>query len=185
MNLYTLTLEEFTTLKLARQHLPMWTDWGVEDVSSTLHSLGLTYLVTLGQALGYAACVEFPVDAGIRADVIWWDKSTQKPVAVFEFERHKDGSELLEKAKNLLLAFHRFERNPRMFGLVFWTKHFYPLEQTTLKGLWSIFQHGFRTSGGHQIPGADPKLLKVFEVLHQSGEKGRHRLKQIEERKRL
>jgi hypothetical protein len=178
-------LREFASLELARQYFPMWTEWGIEDESHAVHSLGLSYLLTIGQALGHAACCEYPV-AGhlVRADCVWWDKKTREPVALFEFERHKGGGELVEKVRNLMLAWHHAERKPRLLGLVFWTKNFYPIEDGGIRGLWRELERGFEAGGGSSVPPVPARLLRVFECLHVSGRGSRHVLKGFEERRR-
>lgn len=176
--------KEFQQLRLAREHFPMWTEWGIEDVSTTVHSLGLSYLVTAGQALGLAACAEFPVDPTVRSDGIWWDKETRNPVAVFEFERYKDGSELRDKVQNLLFAYHRLNRQPQLLALIYWTKNFYPLADEVTQELWNIVMQGFRTAYGQAIPGVDPSLFRIFEVQHRAIEGSRFNLKGFCERRR-
>ena len=67
---------EFASLSLADEHFPIWRQWGVEDTSVAVHSLGLSYLLTIGQRAGFAACCEFPVDPSVRADCVWWQKDS-------------------------------------------------------------------------------------------------------------
>lgn len=176
--------EEFRQLHLAREHFPMWTEWGITDAFSTVHSLGLSYLVTIGQSFGFAACADFPVDLTVRSDGVWWDKTTREPMAVFEFERYKDGSELRDKVQNLLIAYHRLNRQPRILALIYWTKNFYPMRDEVTQELWSIVMQGFRTSSGQTISGADPSLLRIFEVQHRAVEGLRFTLKGFSERRR-
>ncbi|MBT0664922.1 hypothetical protein KI809_11480 [Geobacter pelophilus] len=176
--------DEFQQLRLAREHFPMWTEWGIEDAFTAVHSLGLSYLVTVGQALGFAACAEYPVDPSIRSDGVWWDKVTREPMAIFEFERYKDGSELRDKVQNLLIAYHRLNLQPRLLSLIYWTKNFYPLGDEVTQELWSIVMHGFRTSTGQTITGADPRLLRIFEVQHRAAEGSKFSLKGFSERRR-
>jgi hypothetical protein len=178
-------LAELRDLAIAREEFPMWSSWGVEDESSTVHSLGMTYLTMIGQRLGLASCCEYPVDGyRVRADSVWWDKGTHSPVALFEFERFKGGSELEKKAKNLLRAYHALDNRPKLLGLVFWTKAFYPLSHTGLRGLWSIFERGYLDDDRRPIAPAPLSLLRVFEVSHREAGPGRHRLKSINERRR-
>ena len=175
---------ELATLALARAHFPMWLEWGVADESVAVHSLGLTYLTTIGQSLGYACCSEYPVDGHrIRADSVWWDKQTRKAVALFEFERRKDGDELREKVKNLLRAHHAAGQTPQILGLVYWSKHFYP-SADDLRDLWRIFERGFETAERARVPPAPQRLLRVYECMHESAGSGRHMLKSIIERRR-
>ena len=176
---------EFRKLGIARELFPMWTQWGVEDESVAVHSLGLSYLTTVGQHAGYACCCEYPV-AGhkVRADSVWWDRETRVPVALFEFERHKGGSELEDKVKNLLRAYHSLDGAPALLGLVFWTKNFYPLGDQGVRGLWRILERGFEAEDRRRFTPAPTHLLRVYECLHQKGSTGRHTLKQILERRR-
>lgn len=182
---YAALRTELDGLVIARSHFPMWTDWGVEDESVAVHSLGLTYLTTIGQHAGYVCCCEYPV-AGhtVRADSVWWNKETRDPVAIFEFERHKGGDELVDKVRNLLRAYHRLERRPGMLVLVFWTKHFYPLGDEGVRELWRILEQGFVDKDRNSVPPAPIRLLRVFECLHEDAGPGRHVLKKITERRR-
>ena len=177
--------QELQTLKIAQADFPMWTDWGVADESVAVHSLGLSYLTTVGQRAGYACCCEYPVTGyKLRADSVWWDKATRRPLALFEFERHKGGSELEEKVKNLLRAYHSLEGSPILLCLVFWTKNFYPLGEQGIRRLWRILERGFVADDRSRVPAAPVRLLRVYECLHQRTGAGRHTLKQITERKR-
>ncbi|MCH8045775.1 MAG: hypothetical protein IID44_18845 [Planctomycetes bacterium] len=173
---------EFASLSLADEHFPIWRQWGVEDTSVAVHSLGLSYLLTIGQRAGFAACCEFPVDPSVRADCVWWQKDSHDAVAAFEFERHKNGSELKEKVENLLIAYQRLGQQPRLLSLVFWTKHFYALEPSELEGLWGLFGSGFTTKDGVRIPGADPRRLHIFECTHGDAGADRLLLREINER---
>lgn len=176
---------EFSSLEIAREQFPMWTSWGLEDESVAVHSLGLTYLTTVGQRLGFTCCCEFPV-AGhkVRADSVWWDRETRDVAAMFEFERYKGGDELRDKVRNLLLAYHRSKKTPLLLALVLWTKNFYPLEHTELHALWRIFERGFDAEDRSRIPAASPNLLRIFECTHHSTDSGTFILKSITERSR-
>lgn len=177
--------KEFSTLEIAREQFPMWTSWGLDDESVAVHSLGLTYLTTLGQHLGYVCCCEFPVaNHKVRADAVWWDKSTKNVVALFEFERYKGGNELRNKVQNLLLAYHHAKVPPHLLALIFWTKNFYPLEETEVCSLWRIFEKGYEVEDRSKIPAASPDLLKIFECTHYSTTSGQYTLKSINERSR-
>ena len=48
-------LEEFSSLSFIAEAFPMLTDWGVEDFSLTIHSLGCNYLSALGRSLDFWA----------------------------------------------------------------------------------------------------------------------------------
>lgn len=176
---------EFSTLDIAQADFPMWTEWGVEDESVAVHSLGLSYLTTIGQRAGYACCCEYPV-AGykVRADSVWWDKDTRYPVALFEFERHKGGTELQDKVKNLLRVYHSLGGSPQLLCVVFWTKNFYPLGDVGVRNLWQIFERGFVADDRSRIGPAPKNLLRVYECLHERVGSGLHTLKQITGRRR-
>lgn len=173
---------ELGSLAVARREFPIWTDWGVADESHAVHSLGLSYLVRIGQELGYVAASEFPV-AGhhIRADAVWWDRSTRRPVAIFEFERFKDGFELIAKARNLMRAWHATGQAPTLLGLVFWRKNFYAGDRSYVDGLWREFERGYRDEGGAEIGAVPTRLLSIFECLHSEAGGGLHSLKRFKE----
>ena len=142
----------------------MWTTWGVEDESHTVHSLGLSYLTAIGQSLGYVAAAEYPVAGpAVRADCVWWDASSRRVVAVFEFERHKDGAELVEKTRNLMRAWHAAQGTPPLLGLVLWTKNFFPLDGEATRGLWRELEQGFLDDSRSRIGMVPADRLKVFE----------------------
>lgn len=176
---------ELTTLAVARRHFPMWTAWGVEDESHTVHSLGLSYLTAIGQSLGYAAAAEYPVAGpAVRADCVWWDPASRQVVAVFEFERHKDGSELVEKTRNLIRAWHAAQGTPSLLGLVLWTKNFFPLDAGATRALWRELEQGFLDATRSRVGTVPADRLKVFECLHLAGPRGAWLLKGFQERVR-
>lgn len=163
----------------------MWTSWGVEDESHTLHSLGLSYLTAIGQTLGFVAAAEYPVAGpSVRADCVWWDPETRRVAAVFEFERHKDGTELIDKTRNLMRAWHVAGRTPPLLGLVLWTKNFFPLDAGATRGLWRELEQGFLDSARSRVEPVPVDRLKVFECLHLSGPRGTWLLKGFQERGR-
>jgi hypothetical protein len=176
---------ELDALLVARRDFPNWTDWGVADESHAVHSLGLSYLVRVGQELGYVAACEYPV-AGhqVRADAVWWDRASRDPVAVFEFERSKDGTELIAKARNLMRAWHATGRKPVVLGLVFWQKAFFAGSPDRVAGLWREFERGFRDEGGATVGPVPTRLLHVFECLHSDVPGGGHSLKRFKEWRR-
>jgi hypothetical protein len=82
--------EEFQSLTVAKGELPPLTDWGVEDFSETVHSLGIHYLALVGQRAGWIATPEYPVrltlpsgqladgPGFVKPDVIWWDRESRQ-----------------------------------------------------------------------------------------------------------
>lgn len=176
---------ELRTMDLARRLFPMWTTWGVEDESHTVHSLGLSYLTAIGQSLGYVAAAEYPVAGpSIRADCVWWDAASRRVAAVFEFERHKDGSELSEKTRNLMRSWHVAGGSPQLLGLIFWTKNFFSLEAVATRGLWNEMEQGFLDAARSRVHAVPVDRLRVFECLHVAGQSGAWQLKGFKERER-
>ncbi len=175
---------EVASLDVAHARLPVWTDWGVEDESVAVHSLGLTWLTTLGQALGFVACAEFPVAGGrVRVDSIWWDGASREARAAFEFEREKGRGELVEKVRNLRLAWHAAGGTMELLGLVYWSKSGLasPVEQGPL---WRAMSEPLRDEHGARVPAAPTRALRVCECIHRSGPDGRVRLHSIQVRRR-
>ena len=152
--------QEFESLQFARSQFPMLTDWGVEDFSVTIHSLGCNYLSALGRAFGLWAMSEYPVrmpesdqPISIRPDVVWWKRSNAQVALLGEFERFesKQEAKLTGKAKNLLKAYHQLEQQPEILLLMSWT-----LSGTDVSGLNSIrilMREGF-SENGIRIAGA-------------------------------
>ncbi len=175
---------ELGALAVARRHFPMWTEWGVVDESEALHSLGLSYLVAIGQELGYAACSDYPV-AGpkVRADAVWWDRSTKAPAAVFEFERLKDGTELRAKVRNLMRAWHASRSKP-LLGLVYWSQNFFPSAGDGVRELWQDASRGFDDDRRAHVPPIPVDHLVVFECFHHATPGGGLTLKGFTERRR-
>jgi hypothetical protein len=176
---------ELDSLVVARRDFPIWTDWGVVDESHALHSLGLSYLVRVGQELGFVAVCEYPV-AGhhVRADAVWWDRGTRDPVAVFEFERLKDGSELVAKVRNLMRAWHETGGKPSVLGLVFWRKHFYAGSPDRVRVLWREMERGFTDKDGVEVGPVPARLLAVYECLHSQVPDGGLALKRFKQWRR-
>ncbi len=106
---------QISNLETAQELLPIWTDWGIEDRGVLIHSLGVTYLTLLGNRLNYVSVTEVPapcegkydrVGNEIRSDAVWFDRITQAPIAIAEFERYsgkEDNLKLENKVKNLYL----------------------------------------------------------------------------------
>lgn len=175
---------ELNRLAIAQRDFPIWTDWGVEDESHAVHSLGLSYLVRVGQDLGYVAASEYPVVGHhVRADAVWWDRVTRDPVALFEFERLKDGTELVSKVRNLMRAWHATRRKPSVLGLVFWQKTFFAGSPDRVAGLWRELERGYRDEGGATIDPVPASLLYIYECLHANASGG-HVLKRFKEWRR-
>lgn len=164
---------EFGTLAFAKSHFPMLTEWGVEDFSVTIHSLGCNYLSALGRELGCWAMSEYPVRVSpgatgysVRPDVAWWSGPTPAVALLGEFERFESGQRnLIEKARNLLRAHHELGDQPRVLLLMAWS-----VAGTDLRGLdevRAVSHDGFRTSDGLVVPGlgAESRFVLVTAVF--------------------
>src|SRR5580704_5572695 len=85
-------LAALSNTALMAQHLPMLLACGVPDVGVTIHSHFLTFLVTVGQSLEFAAVADCPVlwapesarPGDVRADSIWFDPRSYEAVVAAE-----------------------------------------------------------------------------------------------------
>jgi hypothetical protein len=176
---------EFQSLAFAKSDFPMLTDWGVEDFSVTIHSLGCSYFSALGRKAGCWATSEYPVRVStgvtgysIRPDVAWWIRPTPAVVLLGEFERFESGERnLIGKARNLLRAHHELGEQPRVLLLVAWT-----IAGTDLRGLdevRAVSHDGFRTSDGLVVPGLGSESKFVLATAVFGGPDGRRRLQVV------
>ena len=168
-------ITEISDLETARKLLPIWTDWGIEDYGVLIHSLGVTYLTLLGDRLGYVSVAEVPapckgqyafVGDNVRSDSVWFERTTQVPLMIAEFERYsgkEDGSKLENKVRNLLLAQHRWETKAELLILAYWTKKLVSLPQN-LK-LDQIIKQGFTTKAGEIVKGNRKGRLFLFQFF--------------------
>jgi hypothetical protein len=109
------------------REVPMLADeWGARDEDALVHSLGMNLLAALGRSARYPSITEFPVPraAGwegklVRVDAAWFDRDTQRPVLLAEFERYSLDT-VLEKLTNLYVAGHAFEAAPEVLLLCLW-----------------------------------------------------------------
>lgn len=169
-------------LELAREILPLWTDWGIEDSGVLIHSLGVTFLTSIGQHLGYVSVSEVPVPQqgpfahvgdDVRSDSIWFDRLNRSPVLIAEFERYSGSDEhklkLESKVKNLLLAQHRCSPTSKptaILLLAYWTKGLASLPKHA--ELQSIVQRGFETRARQKVLGCNSRLLFLQFVMQES-----------------
>lgn len=184
--------DEVRTLALARQHLSLWTERGLPDYSCSLHSAGTTYWNTLGAMLDFDAIVEMPAPqigpfafAGddVRSDSLWFDRSGHHPIVVVEFERYTrqtDQLKLSGKVDNLLLAYHRWDQQPQVLVLSYWTKGLAALPNHEV--LRQRVSQGFTTSAQERVDGARGCELLFFQTVLSESEFGRWRLSEIRER---
>ena len=184
---------EFQTLAVAREHLPMLTDWGVEDFSETVHSLGMNYLTLVGRVAGRLAVSEYPVrmtpglgvfaegPGFVRPDVVWWNRETRSVELIGEFERYEAYSAkrqlLNDKIRNLLLAHRALGQGPRVLLLMLWAPS--GTQFQAISEFQSMIRSGFRSPGGVRVAGLEPdsRLVVASAILAESA--GQVRLKEI------
>lgn len=179
-------LEEFATLSFAKDTFPMLTEWGVEDFSLTIHSLGCNYLSALGRNMGFWAISEHPVrvtTAGItrciRPDVAWWSKPEARVTLIGEFERFdpRQKQKLLGKARNLLQTHHEIGDQPRVLLLLAWTLS--GTDMSVLAEVRALGHNGFRTSEGLTVSGLGTRCALIVAVAVFGSVHGVHRLQGI------
>ena len=162
-------------LETAQELVPIWTkEWGVKDRGVLIHSLGVTYLTLLGNRLNYVSVTEVPspyqgkyacVGNEIRSDAVWFDRITQAPIAIAEFERYsgkEDNFKLENKVRNLLLAHHRWSVKAELLILAYWTKK---LTSSNSSKLHRIIHQGFVTPAGENITGSRTSKLFLFQFV--------------------
>jgi hypothetical protein len=171
---------------------PMMSDWGIKDEDTLIHSLGCSYWMELGHHLGYCGVVEVPApltyairsNHDVRSDAVWFDKKTQKPNLVVEFERYSgtnsDQIKLTDKVKNLLLAHRRWKLEPDFVVLAYWTNGLKTLPDH--QGLKTLFEQGFKLANGEVVEGCNSKQLLLFNFVFQSDKQGTHRLVDVVKR---
>jgi hypothetical protein len=161
-------VEEFQTLAFAKEAFPMMIDWGTEDFSLTIHSLGCNYLSALGRHLGFWAMSEYPVriirkgtGEALRPDVVWWSKPQGHAMLIGEFERYDPSQphKLLNKAQHLLHVHRELGQNPRVLLLMTWA--LLGTDLNVLQKARSIGHDGFRTPRGVVVSGIGGKSIFV------------------------
>ena len=177
---------------VAQQLLPIWTDWGIADVSCSIHSLGTSFITLLGNKLGYVSVSEFPVprlgqyaNTGdeIRCDSVWFERKRQTPILIAEFERYNgisDQRKLEGKVKNLLLAHQRWGKEPQWLVLAYWTQGLASLPTHTR--FENIIQHGFETPERLRVPGTNKGRLLCLQFINEEHSQKYFRLTKIIQR---
>jgi hypothetical protein len=171
---------------------PMLVDWGIKDEDTLIHSLGCSYWMQLGHHLDFSGVVEVPApltyavkaNQDIRSDAVWFDKNTQKPKLVVEFERYSgtksDQEKLVGKVKNLLLSHRRWKLEPELLVLAYWTSGLKTMPDH--KALKDIFAEGFQLSNGDRVEGVNPRQLVLMNFVFQCDQQGLHKLVDVIER---
>lgn len=189
----SLLRQEFRSLAVARSQFPMLTDWGIEDFSETVHSLGMNYLTSVGRSGGRLAVSEYPVKLSsvhsraaeapgfVRPDVVWWNRESRRVELVGEFERYEVNSMkrqmLNDKIRNLLLAHRALDQNPRVLLLMLWALS--GTQVPSVSEFQSMIRSGFRTLGGVRVAGLEPESRLVVGTAIMAASGGCLRLKEI------
>lgn len=180
MDLTTALMEEFGSRQVMDAQFPMLTRHGVPDTDLTIHSHFLSYLAVLAQPLGYSGVVECPLPAvtgerwaalsEVRPDVVWFDKTDNAPVAVFEFERFDRGSEakLRTKVENLSIAYLRSGEHLQLAVLIYWVRS--GVAPRAVREVSAAYQTGF-VRHGVRLPAAGCPL-RVFKCAWRSVARG-------------
>jgi len=184
--------QELGDMRVAERLFPGWVSRGLPDYSCTIHSAGISFWSSLGQAMGYEAFSEMPapqqgcyafVGDDVRSDSVWFHKETGQPVLLVEFERYSgpiDEEKLRAKADSLLLAHHRWGEKAECAVLAYWTRGLRDLPDHDL--LAQRFRRGYRTAAMQPIAGSAVGVLLVYQfILNDAGE-ARWRLSQIKQR---
>lgn len=178
-------IEEFRSLSFMAEAFPMLTEWGVEDFSLTIHSMGCNYLSALGRRLDFWAMSEYPVrllqngSGAIRPDAVWWEKTDQGIILLGEFERFDPSckNKIAEKAKNIIKAHYEVGEHPRLLVLMVWTMAGNDL--SFLKSVQKLASEGFRASNGKLIPGIGSSSTFMVPAVVFNVSKGVHRLQGV------
>lgn len=170
------TIIELQNLTTAQELLPIWTqDWGVKDFSFSIHSLGMTFLALLGNYLGYVGIAEVPalqqgnyayIGDDVRPDTVWFDKISHSPFLIAEFERYSNKNEqckLEDKAKNLLLAQHRWNETAQILLLAYWRKT--TVSPPKRADLLQIIETGFETQAKERVRGSSKGQFLLLEFV--------------------
>lgn len=175
------------TLAGAREQLPLWTTWGVQDVGPLIHSLGCTFLTGVGRDLGFNAVAEVPapragvtaaLDEDVRSDALWFDRETRQVAVLVEFERYSGKQkDLRPKVASLLLAQQRWGCGDAVLLLAYWSLGFVTLPDH--EDLLRVARAGFRARGGVNVPGNPRVCLLFFQFVMMMDDDRQLRLKDI------
>ncbi|MEW8552663.1 MAG: hypothetical protein AB2605_02625 [Candidatus Thiodiazotropha sp.] len=180
--------DEFRSLAFAREAFPMLIDWGVEDFSTTVHSLGCNYLSALGREMGCWAISEYPVrvpKAGaahsVRPDVAWWAKESGELALLGEFERFvpRMPGKLADKARNLLQAHYALGEQPRILLLVGWALA--GTEIGSLDEVRAVVQNGFRPPNAPAVPALGNESVFILAIAVFGDVQGKRRLLRVQQ----
>lgn len=167
------------------EYFPVLKKHGLRDEDVLVHSLGCSVWNTLGHELGYTAVVEgpAPVASGndIRSDSVWFDRSSNVPVVLIEFERY-DGtdrgrSKLVEKLTNLMEAAVRWNGIPQLLVLSAWSPGL--VSAPDFAYLENLFVKGARNTKGTLIPKPTGCELLLHRMVFDQEADGNLRIKHM------
>jgi hypothetical protein len=146
-----------------------------------------------GHQLGHVAMCEAPApsgaphsEAGVRLDSVWFDRQTQNPLLLAEFERYEgpqDAAKLNRKVQNLLIAHRRWGETASVLTLSYWTKSLAALPPHA--EFQRLFREGFITAARERVPGSAKGQLLFFQFVLSEGPDNRLRLSHIIPRGRV
>jgi len=184
--------EEASDLSIARARLALWSARGIPDTSCALHSVGMSYWSLLGTVLGFEAITEMPapndgpyafVGDDVRSDSVWFTTRQHTPDVLVEFERYggsADEGKLAGKVDNLLLAHHRWGKQPQTLVLAYWTKGLASLPDHA--SLRQRVRNGFVTRARECVCGSLACEIHFFQVVLREVSESHWRLSQLIER---
>lgn len=175
------------TVEQASVFVPMWTAWGVRDSGPLVHSLGCTFLTSLGHQIGFASLAEAPaprsgpyahVEEDVRSDSVWFERFTRRVALIAEFERYAGKQkDLSPKVESLLLAQQRWACEDATLLLAYWTIGLVSLPDHD--GLRDIARSGFLAMGGVRVPGNPTAKVVFYQFIVREGRDGNLRLEHI------
>ncbi len=162
---------------------------GLIDEDVLVHSVGCSIWNTLGHELGYTAVVEGPAPNAsgndIRSDSVWFDKKSNRPFVLIEFERY-DGTgrgkaKLVDKLTNLMEAAMRWDNQPVLLILSAWSPGL--VSAPDFDGLEELFLKGTRNSKSSFIPKPSSCDLLLHRMVFDQKLDGLLRLKHMSYRR--
>ena len=178
--------------KNAAEWFPLVALRGLPDFSCNIHSFGCSYWTALGHRLGYSALCEMPApnegDAALKgfnviSDSAWFESSQGQPEVLVEFERYSDavdGAKLRSKVENLLLGYWRWNCQPKLLVLAYWTKGLRNLPDH--KALRDTVRNGFVTGAREKVAGTTTVALKFYQFIFEEQPNGSWKQTRIIER---
>lgn len=183
--------DEFETGKIRKELFPMMTHFGIRDYSETVHTVGLNYITAIARHIeGCTSLSEYPVYPGeysclnvaeertvymgegaagseVRTDSVWYDKRSNQPILISEFERYENNrkkkAKLKEKIQNLLIAYHQLGGNVPVILFVYWS--YARVTPGDISSFISILDNGFCSSKGNFMPGINGRKTSYL-VYH-------------------